>query len=100
MSRNWVQRKIADILRDGPKTRDELVDAIYREDSEGGPLTANQCVNVALHRLRKSGYKIEYRCQYVLTGEPVGEETVYNTTGFHAHIDETNGRRIRSGQDD
>jgi hypothetical protein len=36
----------------------ELVDYVYREDPEGGPLGAGNCVAVAIMKLRRRGFPI------------------------------------------
>ncbi|MGI9485420.1 MAG: hypothetical protein ACR2RF_05970 [Geminicoccaceae bacterium] len=36
-----------------------LIDAVYYDDPEGGPLTANNCIRVMLHRMRKLLAKVD-----------------------------------------
>jgi hypothetical protein len=47
---------------DGVLVRD-LVDLVYADDPDGGPLTAQRCLNVIAHRanaqLRPQGYQIK-----------------------------------------
>jgi hypothetical protein len=42
----------------GALRRKELVEYIYGDDPEGGPLWAPTTITVTVHRLRKSGHKI------------------------------------------
>jgi hypothetical protein len=42
----------------GPLRRAELVEYIYGDDPDGGPLWAPTMITVTVHRLRKSGHKI------------------------------------------
>ena len=39
-------------------TVDDLVDAVYGEDPEGGSLAANRCIHEAIRKLRKQGHTI------------------------------------------
>ncbi|HEY1887556.1 MAG TPA: helix-turn-helix domain-containing protein [Roseiarcus sp.] len=42
----------------GALRRHELVEYIYGDDPDGGPLWAPTMITVTVHRLRKSGHKI------------------------------------------
>jgi hypothetical protein len=42
----------------GALRRNELVEYIYGDDPDGGPLWAPTMITVTVHRLRKSGHKI------------------------------------------
>ena len=60
-----VRQRLVDILAgrpDGVLVRD-LVDLVYADDPDGGPLTAQRSLNVIAHRanaqLRPQGYQIE-----------------------------------------
>ncbi len=54
------QSRLLAALRHSPGAlrRNELVEYIYGDDPEGGPLWAPTIITVAVHRLRKSGHKI------------------------------------------
>src|SRR5262245_46888114 len=54
------QSRLLAALRHSPGAlrRNELVDYIYGDDPEGGPLWAPTMITVTVHRLRKSGHKI------------------------------------------
>jgi hypothetical protein len=44
----------------GALRRNELVEYIYGDDPDGGPLWAPTMITVTVHRLRKSGHKITF----------------------------------------
>jgi DNA-binding response OmpR family regulator len=46
----------------GALRRNELVEYIYGDDPDGGPLWAPTMITVTIHRLRKSGHKIMSGC--------------------------------------
>jgi hypothetical protein len=54
------QSRLLAALRHSPGAlrRDELVEYIYGDDPDGGPLWAPTMITVTVHRLRKSGHKI------------------------------------------
>lgn len=54
------QSRLLAALRHSPGAlrTNELVEYIYGDDPEGGPLWAPRTITVAVYRLRKSGHKI------------------------------------------
>jgi len=59
------QSRLLAALRHSPGAlrRNELVEYVYGDDPEGGPLWAPTTITVAVHRLRKSGHKIMSGCR-------------------------------------
>jgi hypothetical protein len=56
----------------GALRRDELVEYIYGDDLDGGPLWAPTIITATVHRLRKSGHKIMSGRRGPLGAGPMG----------------------------
>jgi hypothetical protein len=60
-----VRQRLVDIVTNRPDGMaiGELVDAVYADDPDGGPVTAPRSVNVMIHKankqLRSQGYQIK-----------------------------------------
>ena len=67
------QSRLLAALRHSPGAlrRNELVEYIYGDDPEGGPLWAPTIITVTVHRLRKSGHKIMSGRRGPLNAAPV-----------------------------
>lgn len=46
-------------LMQGAKTSTQIAEEIWRDDPDGGPLSAASNVRAAIHRLKRRGYAIE-----------------------------------------
>jgi hypothetical protein len=59
VGRSSQSRLLAALLHSpGALRRKELVEYIYGDDPDGGPLWASTTITQAVHRLRKGGHKI------------------------------------------
>ena len=72
-SSNARQSRLLAALRHSPGAlrRNELVEYIYGDDPNGGPLWAPTMITVTVHRLRKSGHKIMSGRRRPLGGAPI-----------------------------
>lgn len=65
-----VPGKLLAALAGGPTTMDQIVDRIYGDDPDGGPLDAPAAIWREMHRLRGRGYALECVTTYRLTRTP------------------------------
>ncbi|WP_341914570.1 hypothetical protein [Ferrovibrio terrae] len=54
----YVEKGLLAALSEGPQTTERLIDAIWGDDPDGGPVWAGDCVRNAARRLRRRGYPI------------------------------------------
>lgn len=70
VSRSFIMARILDAIGRSPITPPDLVEAVYADDPNGGPLTAHQIVELYLWKLRRMGYPIIYTSGHYMLRRP------------------------------